>query len=82
MVVWSLNNYLRLYDLGRREYRQLGVNRRFENADGLLGKLRLCNVNSDGSKVVIIADSIATSDRDKFYVYDLEMDNFTFFELE
>lgn len=58
MVAWSSNNYMRLYDLGRREYKQVGVTRRFENADGPLGKIRLCNVSADGTKVGIIADPI------------------------
>lgn len=57
LVVWTQNNYFRIYDLGRREVRQLGVNRKFENTDGLLGNIRYCSVNNDGSKVAILADN-------------------------
>jgi hypothetical protein len=58
MVAWSVNNYFRIYDLGRREYRQVGVTRRFENQDGPLGRIRQCCVNADGSKVGILADAL------------------------
>lgn len=60
MVAWTTNDYFRLFDLGRREYRQLGVNRKFENADGILGKIRYCCPNCDGNKLGIIADAFNT----------------------
>lgn len=81
MVAWSVNNYLRMFDLARREYKQVGVTRRFENNDGLLGKIKNCAINADGTKVAIIADAFNKSTKDKFFVYDCEMDNFTPFEL-
>lgn len=57
MVAWTINNYFRVFDLGRREYRQVGVNRKFENADGSLGKIRYCCSNCDGSRLGIIGDA-------------------------
>lgn len=75
MVIWTSNNYFRLYDFSRREAKLLGVNRKFENAEGPLGNIRSCSVNCDGSKVGIIADNHGFSN-DRFFVYDLELDTF------
>ena len=46
-----------------------------------MGKIKNCSLNSDGTKVAIIADAFNKSTKDKFFVYDSEMDNFTAFEL-
>lgn len=75
MVFWTTGNYFRLYDMGRKELRLLGVNRKFENAEGSLGTLKLCQINSDGTKVGILADNHG-SVRDKVFVYDLDVDTF------
>lgn len=64
--------------MGRREYKQMGVNRKFENVDGPLGKIKLCSVNSDGTKVGILSTNPGVSD--KFYVYDLDVDTFQSFD--
>jgi len=37
LVMWTSNNYLRLFDISRREVKQVGVTRRFENSQGALG---------------------------------------------
>lgn len=37
MVMWTSNNYLRIFDLSRREYKQVGVTRKFEDSKGSLG---------------------------------------------
>lgn len=79
MVMWTSNNYIRMFDLSRREYKQTGVTRRFEDSKGILGHIRSCTNNADGSKVVIIADQIkdnSLSADNKFYIYDVEMDTF------
>lgn len=78
MVVWTSNNYFRLYDLGRSEYKLKGVTRKFENNEGPLGKIRYCSLNSDGSKLGIIKEDEADNN---FFVYDFDMDNFTSFLL-
>jgi intraflagellar transport protein 140 len=58
----------------------LGVNRKFENAEGPLGNIKECAINCNGSKVGIIADNHGGVN-DKFFVYDLDLDNFQSFEL-
>ena len=83
MVIWTTNNYIRIFDLSRREYKQVGMTRRFEDSSGPLGKIRQCAINSDGSKVVIVSDKIvenAVSADTKFYIYDVDMDNFINFD--
>ncbi len=39
LVLWTKNNYLRIFDLSRREPKQVGVTRRFEDSTGPLGEL-------------------------------------------
>lgn len=56
MIIWTQEHYLRVFDLSRREYKQVGVTRKFEDSTGSLGLIRSCAINSDGSKVVIVAD--------------------------
>lgn len=81
MVLWTSNNYIRIFDLSRKDIKQVGISRRFEDSTGPLGRIRNCTINSNGSKVVIIADPIKknVTDEDnlgKFFIYDVEMDNF------
>lgn len=87
MVLWTSNNYIRIFDLSRREIKQIGISRRFENSSGPLGRIRNCTINSNGQKVVIIADPIKKNVNDddnlgKFFIYDVEMDNFLSYELD
>ena len=34
LVMWTTNNYIRLFDISRRELKQIGVTRRFEDSSG------------------------------------------------
>jgi hypothetical protein len=77
LVLWSTGNYFRRYDLGRKEFRQLGVTRKFENAEGPLGKIKFCSVNSDGTKVGILAE-----EESNFYLYDDETDSFASYRFD
>lgn len=78
--MYSVNNYIRIYDLARREIKQVGVTRRFEDSKGPLGENITCNINCDGSKVSIIANK-AKGDgfENVLYIYDVEIDTFTQF---
>lgn len=51
MVLYTTSNYMKIYDLSKREFKQIGVTRRFEDSTGPLGELNKCSVNSNGSKV-------------------------------
>jgi hypothetical protein len=56
LIMWTKNNYIRIFTLGRREPKQIGVTRRFEDSSGALGLIRTCAINYNGTKVVIISD--------------------------
>jgi hypothetical protein len=81
MAVVTSNNMIKIFDTSRREYKQLGVTRRFEMKAGVsLGEIKDISLNADGKKLCILADqqpfpSIRIPDS-KFYVYDIDMDNF------
>ncbi|KAL4454946.1 hypothetical protein ABPG74_006328 [Tetrahymena malaccensis] len=84
LIMWTSNNYIRLFDISRREVKQIGVTRRFENSQGQLGQIRHCAVNSDGSKIVITADQrgkLGPQADNKFYIYDVQTDNFLVYEM-
>ncbi|CAD8148851.1 unnamed protein product [Paramecium pentaurelia] len=80
MVIWTHNNYFRLYDFSRREAQLQGFNCKFENDKGSLGKIKQCAVNCDGINVAIIADNHGNQN-DQFFVYNSENNNFQSFEL-
>lgn len=75
MVIWTHNNYFRLYDFSRREAQLQGFNCKFENDKGSLGTIKSCSVNCDGSNVAIIADNHGNAN-DVFFVYNPENNNF------
>ena len=85
MAVVTSNNMIKMFDTTRRQYKQLGVTRKFEmKADVLLGEIKDISLNADGKKLCILADqqpfpSIRVPDT-KFYVYDVDMDNFMEFQ--
>ena len=77
LVVYTTKNYIRIYDLSRRELKQVGVTRKFEDSKGPLGENIFCNVNCDGSKVSIIATvKSEQSYQTVLFVYDVEVDAF------
>jgi hypothetical protein len=81
MAVVTSNNMIKIFDTSRREYKQLGVTRNFEMKAGVsLGEIKDISLNADGKKLCILADqqpfpSIRIPDT-KFYIYDIDMDNF------
>ena len=81
MAVITSNNMIKIFDISKKEYKQLGVTRKFEMKVGVpLGEIKDISLNSDGKKLCILADqqpfpSIRIPDT-KFYIYDIDMDNF------
>jgi len=81
LAVTTSNNFIKLYDISRRQIKQLGVTRKFEiKAGESLGEIKEINLNLDGKKMCILADqspfaSVRIPDT-KFYIYDVDMDNF------
>lgn len=77
LVVYTSNNYIRIYDLSRRELKQIGVTRRFEDSKGPLGDNIQCNINCDGSKVSILATvKVNQVSQTVLFIYDVEVDAF------
>ena len=81
MAVITSNNMIKIFDISKKEYKQLGVTRKFEMKVGVpLGEIKDISLNSDGKKLCILADqqpfpSIRIPDT-KYYIYDIDMDNF------
>jgi intraflagellar transport protein 140 len=78
LVAYTSNNYIRIYDLSKKELKQIGVTRKFEDSKGSLGENIVCNINCDGSKVSIITN-VKKDDafENVLYIYDVEFDTFT-----
>lgn len=78
MVVATSNNVIRIWDISRRNLKQVGMPRKFEKNNKILGSIKSVSINDDGKKVCVLADqtplpSIKIPDT-KFYIYDTEMD--------
>lgn len=81
LVVWTQNSYLRIFNITLKECKQISVSRKFEDSKGPLGNIKSCQINSDGTKVGIVAFDINGSPSTSFYVYDTEMDMFLSYDL-
>ena len=77
LVMWTSNQYFRVFDVSRREFKQLGITRKFEDSTGPLGDIKSCSLNCDGSKVGIIALPKKGNVANVLMIYDLEIDSFT-----
>jgi intraflagellar transport protein 140 len=57
MAVVTSNNMIKIFDISRRTYKQLGVSRKFEMKTGVsLGEIKDISLNADGKKLCILAD--------------------------
>lgn len=81
MAIVTSNNMIKIFDISRRQYKQIGVTRKFEMKSGEpLGEIKDIQLNCEGKKLCILADqspfpSVRIPDT-KFYIYDVDMDNF------
>ncbi len=81
MAVVTQNNMIKIFDISRRQYKQIGVTRKFEIKNGEpLGEIKDIQLNCEGKKLCILADqspfpTVRIPDT-KFYIYDVDMDNF------
>jgi hypothetical protein len=81
MAVITQNNMIKIFDISRRQYKQIGVTRKFEIKNGEpLGEIKDIQLNCEGKKLCILADqspfpNVRIPDT-KFYIYDVDMDNF------
>ena len=81
MAVVTSKSLIKMYDISRRTYKQIGVTRKFEfKAGEQIGEIKDIALNQDGKKLAILCDqcpfpSIRIPDT-KFYIYDIDMDKF------
>ena len=76
MVIFTANNFMKTFDISRKEYKQIGITRRFEDSSGPLGEIKSCVINASGNKIGILANPKKGTTETKFFIYDLEMDSF------
>jgi intraflagellar transport protein 140 len=86
MAVVTSKSMIKIFDISRRQYKQLGITRRFEIKSGeLIGEIKDIALNADGKKLALLSDQVLFGsnripDR-KFYIYDIDMDSFMQFEV-
>jgi hypothetical protein len=57
MAVVTQNNMIKIFDISRRQYKQIGVTRKFELKPGVpLGEIKDIQLNCEGKKLCILAD--------------------------
>jgi hypothetical protein len=57
MVVVTNKSMIKLFDISRRTYKQVGITRKFEiKPNEILGEIKDISLNSDGKKLAILCD--------------------------
>lgn len=69
LALFTKNNYIRVFDMSRRELKALNSSRRFEDSRGQLGQIHRLSLNQDASKL-----AIQVLNQPFFFIYDLELD--------
>ena len=85
MAVVTSKSLIKIYDISRRTYKQLGVTRKFEfKAGEAIGEIKDIALNSDGKKLAILSDQVPFPSiripATKVFIYDIDMDNFLQYE--
>jgi len=85
LLVTCGNNFFGIYDIIRRNFKQILTFRRFEKNGKLIGEIRDVSINSRATCVGILCDQMANSElripETKFYIYDCENDFFYDYEI-
>ena len=83
LVVHTSKNFIKVYDLSRREYKQVGVSRKFEDSSGSLGSISSVHINAEGNKIGIIpkSEDCRPENLNSFFIYDVDMDSYISFSL-
>lgn len=57
MAAVTSKSMIKMFDISRRTYKQIGITRKFEfKAGELIGEIKDIALNSDGKKLAILAD--------------------------
>ena len=59
MAVVTAKSLIKIFDISRRTYKQIGVTRKFEIKSGeQIGEIKDIALNQDGKKLAILADQL------------------------
>ena len=85
MVVATNTNKIKIWDITRKVWKDLGMPRSFEKDEKILGEIKLIAANCDGNRLCILADTIPVPSikvpDTKIYIYDVEYDNIIEYEI-
>lgn len=85
MITATSSNQIKIWDITRKVWKQIGMARPFEGDGKPFGEIKLISVNSDGTKLCILSDTIPAPSikvpDTKFYIYDIEYDSFLEYEI-
>lgn len=85
LLVVCSNNFFGIFDISRRKLKQILTFRKFERNGLELGEIRDASVNCKGNFIGFLCDTMANSEvripETKFYIYDIEMDSFSDYEI-
>lgn len=78
-------NYFCVYDITRRNLKQIVSSRKFEKNGESLGEVREAYVNIKANYIALLSDTNRDSEmripQTKFYIFDVEMDSFSEYEI-
>ncbi|XP_065660084.1 intraflagellar transport protein 140 homolog isoform X3 [Hydra vulgaris] len=74
MVVATNRGVLKIYDLSRREARQVSVTKHLEDCISKLGKIHLIKINCNGTKVAVLSQNSNYITAPVLYVWEVESD--------
>jgi len=85
MIIATSMNQIKVWDITRKVWKQIGMARPFEKDGKGLGEIRKVAINCDGTKLCILADSMPVPSikvpDTKFYIYDIEYDSILEYEI-
>ena len=85
MIVATNTGQIKIWDVTRKVWKQIGVPRVFEQNGDLIGEIRQIAVNCDGTKLCILSDALPAPSLKvpdtKFYIYDIEYDKILEYEV-
>lgn len=85
LCVVTNQNYFFVFDITRRNLKQTVTPRKFEKNGESLGDIREAYVNIKSNYIAILADTSNNSEvkipQTKFFIFDVEMDNFSEYEI-
>jgi len=85
LCIVTNQNYFCVYDITRRNLKQIVSSRKFEKNGESLGEIREAYVNVKANYIAILADTNPNSEmripQTRFYIFDVEMDSFSDYEI-